>query len=553
MKPCFRLGIVIAMGVVSMSSHAAPSSSEDMRDRLQNERLQREQRRLDDAVLPGDIDSPQQGEAIPSSDGPCFDITSLSIISLGKENQYLLRALQTQLPDGGCYDVAAIQTLQRRLSNWLTRHGYVTSRVLLPEQTLASGQLKLVLVAGHIDDVHADGLSEKLARMALPNKEGALVNLRDLEQGIENLNRVQGVDASFDLAPGKEMGDTRIDVKGTRSRPVRASLLVDETQYGSHVHGTARVMAEIGSPSGFTDRLIIAANTDLDQEVSDTAWGGSIDYDIGVGYWLFAANSSYHAYRNDVQGVNQTFEASGVTQNSRVDVSRVVQRSNVQRVTLGGYVGYSDIRNLLDSGTISVSSYDLRMAAVRFDFTRLWRRYQFASTVTLEQAKASGPATNLPNGLVVADEEHLRALFYSSALRTFSFLRSSVQWRLNGQYSNDVLFSAERFSVTALVRGYDDIGVGGNSGLTSTFEYSINPILGNGAVAVRPYIATDIGWVPGNENEFGFVRLASATLGTALSYRSVGGAFEISSPIKGISTQDSGNDYVVQLNISVAY
>ena len=543
----------MAMSLVAITSHAAPTSSQDMRDRLQNERFQREQRRLNDAVLPGDIDLLEQGEEAAASVGPCFDIHSISIASLGKENGRLLRMLRTQLPKGGCYDVAAIQALQRRLSNWLTHRGYVTSRVLLPEQRLASGELKLVLVAGHIDDVRVDGLSEKLARMALPNKEGALVNLRDLEQGIENLNRVQGVDASFDLAPGEEIGETRIDVRGTRTRPVRASLIVDEAQYGSHVHGTARVLAEIGSPTGLTDRLIVAANTDLDQEVSDAAWGGSIDYDIGIGYWLFAANGSYQAYSNDVQGVNQTFEASGVTQNTRVDVSRVVQRSNVQRVTLGGYVGYSDIRNLLDSGTIGVSSYYLRMAAVRFDFTRMWRRYQFASTLSLEQARASGPATNLPNGLVVADEEHFRALFYSSALRTFSFLRSAAQWRLNGQYSNDALFSSERFSVTALVRGYEDIGVGGNSGLTSTFEYSINPIWGSGVINVRPYIASDVGWVPGNDNEFRFVRLASATLGTAFNYRSVGGALEISSPIKGISTQDSGNDYVVQLNVSMAY
>src|SRR5690606_22279921 len=87
----------------------------------------------------------------------------------------------------GCYRIGDIQALQRALTNRLIEQGYVTSRVLLPVQNLAEGVLKLVLVSGRIAGLEADQLVAGQINMALPDDRQQLLNRRDLEQAVENL------------------------------------------------------------------------------------------------------------------------------------------------------------------------------------------------------------------------------------------------------------------------------------------------------------------------------------------------------------------------------
>lgn len=84
-----------------------------------------------------------------------------------------------------------INTLVEAMNEALVRKGYVTSQVVIPEQTLRRGTLRLVLVWGRLGTVrYAKGSAVVPWRNAFPIREGDVLNVRLLEEGLEAMKRL---------------------------------------------------------------------------------------------------------------------------------------------------------------------------------------------------------------------------------------------------------------------------------------------------------------------------------------------------------------------------
>ncbi|MEN7530751.1 POTRA domain-containing protein [Cupriavidus sp. DL-D2] len=98
---------------------------------------------------------------------------------------------------GQCVGKQGVETLVKGLSQTILSKGYVTTRVLVPEQDLSSGTLKLALIPGVIGDIRfSDPDLWGTWKTAFPTAPGELLNLRDLEQGLEQMKRVASQDAT---------------------------------------------------------------------------------------------------------------------------------------------------------------------------------------------------------------------------------------------------------------------------------------------------------------------------------------------------------------------
>jgi hemolysin activation/secretion protein len=80
-----------------------------------------------------------------------------------------------------------------RLQHALIAKGYVTSRVLATAQDLTSGRLVLQVLPGRISEIKwAEGSGHRSSRWnTVPIRAGDVLNLRDIEQALENV-RVLG-------------------------------------------------------------------------------------------------------------------------------------------------------------------------------------------------------------------------------------------------------------------------------------------------------------------------------------------------------------------------
>ncbi|MGB2248808.1 MAG: ShlB/FhaC/HecB family hemolysin secretion/activation protein [Alcanivorax sediminis] len=552
-KALFSGGVLAACCFFVGAVNAEPSAQQRMFDRLQEQERQRQQQQLEEMQVPGE-EIPLQVPLPEASDAPapCFAIETVKLTTLDGEAHPFGRRITkvARQPQGSCMTMQDIQTLQAVLSNLLIDKGFITSRVLIPEQDVSTGSLLLLIVPGRVEDFEAVGLSRRMLEWAIPASEGDLLNLRDLEQAVETLARLPHLDANMDLAPGEEQGGTIILGQAQWPQRYRGTLVLDEEHYGDITHGTAQAGFDWGGLLGVPDRISLSLNTDLDTEFSDRAWGAGLSYDISHGYWNMAMSYNRQEYENTIDGIFQSFEASGATDTSRLELTRTLYRSNRARFSLSLLGAYSDTENKLEDAVIRVSSYHLRAWGGRANAKYLWKGTQLAGTFTVEQGRGAGPATMLPGDISIADISHTRYQTYLTANRFIKPLYGAVSIRLNGQYSDDALFPSERFSVasSAAVRGYRDISLSGNSAMAGTVQFDVYPPL-TGPVSVTPFVAYDSGVVPGNSNEFGFARIDSATTGVRLGYRSLSFTTEVSWPMEQHSTELTDSEYTLHASL----
>ena len=89
-----------------------------------------------------------------NSEDICFDIKKF--ILMGDDARTFTFALRsiTQGENniiGRCIGVQGLNQALDLVQNSIIRHGYVTTRMLLPQQNIASGEIKLQVIAGKVD------------------------------------------------------------------------------------------------------------------------------------------------------------------------------------------------------------------------------------------------------------------------------------------------------------------------------------------------------------------------------------------------------------------
>ena len=230
---------------------------------------------------------------------------------------------------GACVGKQGLDILVKGLQQTILSQGYITTRVLLPEQDLSTGTLKLALVPGVIGKVRfADPATPGTWKSAFPTRNGKVLNLRDLEQGLEQMKRVSSQDVSMQIVPTDVPGesDVVLDVKRTKPWTVVASIDNSGTRATGKLQGNLSL--GIDNLIGLNDIFNIGVSQDLefgDKRLGSHGWNGS--YSIPWGYWTGTLSAYTNTYFQQIAGVNQTFVSSGNSQTVDFKLQRVLIRS----------------------------------------------------------------------------------------------------------------------------------------------------------------------------------------------------------------------------------
>lgn len=89
--------------------------------------------------------------------------------------------------NGQTVGVQGINELMRRINTEIVNRGYVTTRVYVEPQDLSRGRMFFTLLPGTISDIRFR--RENIWgtwKNAIPTRQGSLLNIRDIEQAIDN-------------------------------------------------------------------------------------------------------------------------------------------------------------------------------------------------------------------------------------------------------------------------------------------------------------------------------------------------------------------------------
>lgn len=132
--------------------------------------------------------------------GSVFRIDKIILSGQGEKFGWLQGIIQPHIhTDMG---ISSVNRLVKDLNAKLLDKGYVTSRVVIPEQNMKNGKLLLRIQTGRLHKIIYSRDSAVIPwKNAFPLKEGDILNIRRLEQGLEQMKRVSSSDVSMKLLP----------------------------------------------------------------------------------------------------------------------------------------------------------------------------------------------------------------------------------------------------------------------------------------------------------------------------------------------------------------
>ncbi|WJV25173.1 ShlB/FhaC/HecB family hemolysin secretion/activation protein [Pseudomonas chlororaphis] len=465
-----KVGLLL-LAILPAISLAAPTPGEQDLIRERQDRLLEEQRRRLEELkdLPGKEAAPTAPTA--PADTRCFPIQDIEL----KGADSLSAAEQARLLKpyiGQCLGVSQLNELLKVITDYYLEKGLVTSRAYLPQQDLSGGHLKVLVVEGRLEGLKgaADSqLSERELAMAFPGQVGALVNLREIEQLVDQLNRLPSNQAQMELAPGKEVGGSQVLVKNTAQKPWRAGLSRSndgQRSTGEQQWGTT---FDWDSPLGLADQLMLRGGHDAMSDHQHTSNNAMLSYNLPWGWWNFSYTYSQSEYRSQAQANGFSFKQTGDSQNHQLRAERVILRDAVSKTSLNAGLAYLRTNNFIEDSKLALSSN--RLSEAQFGINHGRRIGGAFVNLDLGMQHGIGAFDAQDNGHPGPGEPNARYRKYTA---TLSYLQPFKLWGesfsfsslMTGQRSEDVLFSPQRTSLggQSSIRGYKDQSLSGDSG-----------------------------------------------------------------------------------------
>jgi hemolysin activation/secretion protein len=317
---------------------------------------------------------PAPTQRIPEAEAPCFRIDRVLLAGEQSERfQWAIADLSgpedNDSPLGRCLGTAGVNVVLARAQRAVIARGFVTSRVLAAPQDLSAGTLTLSLVPGRIAAIRLAPDSSStllgggaLLATAIPARVGELLNLRDIEQGLENLKRTPTAEADIQIepstAPNAKPGDSDLVVKYVQSRIWRLSFNLDDSGTEATGRNQAGVTLSLDNPLGLNDLFYLSANHSINGHfLSEPRYGTegqTVHYSLPHGYWMLAFTASNSQYHQTVAGLSQDYIYAGKTNNAEIKLSRLIYRDQQRKTTLAIKGWRRESRNFVDDTEVEV-------------------------------------------------------------------------------------------------------------------------------------------------------------------------------------------------------
>lgn len=450
--------------------------------------------------------------AITTQDGEHIIVTQANHQAAGKPNNE---------PIGVTLGAQGINAIMTAAQNAAINRGYTTTRILAEPQDLKSGTLKLTVIPGRIrhiqfDQTNADKTHVSRAHSfnALPIFEGDILNLRDIEMGLENLKRVPTVEADIKIAPADKPNESDLIITwAQKTIPLRANFTLDDTGGRSTGKYQSGATVSIDNPLTLNDLFYVSygrdvqgydkvTSTDANNNPTGTQHGKTrnwnLHYSVPYGYWQLAYNASGYNYNQAIAGANQTYTYSGHSRTRDIKLSRMVYRNAHRKTTvsLKGWTRYSD--NFIDDAEITVQ----RRKTAGWELGIAHKEYIGKGTLDLglnyKRGTGAQDALHAPEELFFEGTSRMKVLTadvtynlpFKAINHDFSFNSSThLQWNKSPLTAQDKIAIGGR----STVRGFDgDMSLSAERGW-----YSRNELAMTYAKSHQIYLGLDAGHVAG--------------------------------------------------------
>lgn len=521
---------------------------------IENEQKQRlEQLEQNTQSLQELVPTPSLPEPKPIESSQCLEIEAIALQGNTIYGSNTLTDVSGFQP--GCIGLNTINEYLRNISNHYMQAGYVTSRAFMTPQDLSGGVLQIVILEGKVEKILLNGQNSLSLDMAFPDMSEEILNLRDIEQGLDQVNRLSRYNAQIKLLPSAQQGYSTVDIQSAQHK--FASVGFGLSNSGQKSTGEQQLSLSVTAENLFKrlDQWSLTATKSaafIDSKDSQSLF---IGVDIPYGYWNVGFRTSYSTYLTTFSNQGFIFDSTGKTNSHDLDLKWLFFRSNISKSALKASVKHRREKNYILGSLVEASSRDLSSAGLSWQHSnRLAGGFlSIAPQISVgtnwfgsEETLSSDPT--LPNAEFVKGT--LTASYTYPIAPTLTMTST-----LFGQWSNDTLYGAERISIGGeySVRGFKGASLSGDEGYywrnDLTYRIGDFPYIGQ----ITTQIALDTGTIAkDNQDQYegGSLLGTSWSLNSQAKYAS--SSLAIGLPIEAPSRLNA-DDYVVHYRINVTW
>ena len=521
--------VLLSLGVYSLSMPLMVQAADPVIPMTQQEQLQQDrdtQRernlRLDVERVGTVVSEPALIDVPSDKNGTSFYIKQIQLDGVPKELSFLNKIARKH--EQKHVTVSDITNIRNAFQRKLLDKGYVTSQVYIPEQNLNTGTLQFMVIPGRVEDIrYSDSSAHGPWRTAFPVRPGDILNIRDVEQGLEQMKRVSSQSVTMKLLPGTSVGTSIIELSIKQDKPVHGSISFDNS-------GLESTGVYQGSFTSSFDQVFRANDTFTMSLSGDLSGSGSIkgtraaslNYVIPHGKDTFSVSFSKSRYHQTIQSNPYDFTYSGKSTTMKAKWNHVWSRTQREKRAFDISISTRHNHRFINDMEIPVQA--LRTTSVEFGvsnrkyignatlYSRLGFQWGIGALGAQPEHKASvamgGPTSRYHMWLVDVDYRKPFIMGHRPASFTSSF---HGQWVQGGKrvYSVDTINIGNRYSIY----GFDgEYTLMGDSGWYVRNEVSsVIPRLNT-----EVYLGLDVGAVYGKSTE---ALVGKTIAGTALGVR----------------------------------
>jgi hemolysin activation/secretion protein len=400
--------------------------------------------------------------APPVADPACVPVRSVDVEGITRLSAEAVNAALSPFASG-CLGVAAIDGMLQALTALYLDQGLITSRAYVPPQDLSDGRLRLVVVEGYVEAfVYGETLNGRpvdqpralrLTR-AFPLEVGDILDLRALEQGIDNLSAPPSARATLDIQPGSEVGASVLAV----------TVQDDDRLRGAVGYRLNRRLEREGEPVQNLSLSLAADNVLARNETWRLALSGgaesnalSLGVSVPQGWWRLGAEVGYTEQWTQLTATTELLEQTGTLS---VTGSRLLSRGAEHKARIEIGLDYSAGKRAINGtplspighGALSIGYRHERIGADRFRSLGV-------------QVMAGRHRDGAVFRRVQADHQFFRRL------------PGGITWfaATEAQLGSETLPGALAFGIggAGVVRGFEGAAVSGPTGLRTSHEITL--------------------------------------------------------------------------------
>ena len=564
-------GLFLALWALLMAGTSYAETGRILRNELPKN--EREFLETGDPMTGPERGIPEEGEGVDVETLPKFRIDRIYLKT--PEDKMIVKPLVGEKKlrkilskyEGRELNILDIRTLVKELNDEYGKKGYITTRIYLePDQNLQGGELRLTVLEGRIEDITLDNDTSKDRRKvfsAFTNEKGKIFNISHIDNGIDNLNRVESSSSKIDIIPGERQGYSRIAITSEKKKPIRLVLNYEDTAEEKQRY---RAGIEYDNLLGMNDILSLSYRGDAGKlfkesdRRNDYTESYSLSYSFPVKTWTFGISHDSSDERSLIAGGSSGYSLRTRSRSTELSTTKVLYRNADMKINLLMNLAIKDERTYIDGTRLITQDRDITAATIGIN--GMFKAFGGVSSYGLTYTKGlrgfgSGRDNAYSAGTAASANVYPEDRRYQSGkwnlnlnyYKPFYFGKQGITVRtvFNGQYTDDPLFSSEKFSIGNYgdIKGFPDT-VSGDMGYSTKVELGyILPAdretgWGEFIYRIRPYVEASLGKVRDSYDMYGNRKSGIRTMSSyALGVRYYG---EILTLDFGLAKPDKGRD-----------